>query len=276
MTDPNRHARPGPGIAVPTAPHDDLSIDELAERYNFRNTSSMHDLMARALIKEIAREKAGSGNASFRALNVGCGRGIGRGLERLLAVDAVIDEHWGVEPDRTIEPLDIFARFEHATIEQADLPAAYFDLVYSTMVIEHVADPDGFMAAIARTLKPGGIHVFMTVNGAHYFARTAHLMNRLRLEERILRLTKGGAKNVEYHYPVQYRMNTLGQLRTLAQRHGFDEPTLAFFESVGPRGYLRGPLRPLLWAMNAKRRCLRNPRALLTILGRMRLRETHD
>jgi 2-polyprenyl-6-hydroxyphenyl methylase/3-demethylubiquinone-9 3-methyltransferase len=47
-----------------------------------------------------------------------------------------------------------------------------FDAILITEVIEHVAHPDMFLAHIAEMLKPGGIIVMSTPNGAH-------LLNRL-------------------------------------------------------------------------------------------------
>lgn len=262
----------GGGVLIPPGEraHDGFSLDELASSYNFRVTSSFHPLFARLLVKEarLIRERLGGG--PVRALNVGCGIGIGRSTALLQGVDEEIDEHWGIEPDEGIEGLPLFENFQHATVEGADLPEGYFDLVYSGMVVEHVADPEAFMGAIARCLKPGGTHLFMTVNGSHYFARLSWAMNRTGLEDFVLRLVKGKQAVEGYHYPVQYRMNTQKQLRELGDRYGFDEMTSAFVESVGPAGYLPGPLRPLLWAMNAKRRVVRSPGSLLTLICRMR------
>ena len=79
--------------------------------------------------------------------------------------------------------LPIFKHFQHATIEDAELPQRFIDLVYSGMVVEHVANPDAFMRSIARCLKPGGVHLFMTVNGSHYFGRMSRSLQRLGLED---------------------------------------------------------------------------------------------
>ena len=50
-----------------------------------------------------------------------------------------------------------------------DLPfAARFDCVLFCEVIEHVAHPDQFMANIARLVKPGGVAVMTTPNGAYF------------------------------------------------------------------------------------------------------------
>ena len=51
-----------------------------------------------------------------------------------------------------------------ARIEDADLPRAHFDLVYSLHVVEHVADPTSFMGAIRAALRPGGYCLIDTPN----------------------------------------------------------------------------------------------------------------
>jgi SAM-dependent methyltransferase len=56
---------------------------------------------------------------------------------------------------------------EHAGFRNEDLsrqtfPDGTFDLVITQDVMEHVLDPEGAFREIARTLKPGGAHVFTT------------------------------------------------------------------------------------------------------------------
>jgi 2-polyprenyl-3-methyl-5-hydroxy-6-metoxy-1,4-benzoquinol methylase len=43
-----------------------------------------------------------------------------------------------------------------------------FDIVLITEIIEHVAHPDQFLAAVARMVKPGGHVVLTTPNGAYF------------------------------------------------------------------------------------------------------------
>ena len=47
-------------------------------------------------------------------------------------------------------------------------PAAAYDVVLITEVIEHVAHPDEFLANAARLLSPGGTMVMTTPNGAYF------------------------------------------------------------------------------------------------------------
>jgi SAM-dependent methyltransferase len=63
-------------------------------------------------------------------------------------------EQGSVEPEylKRVDPPDYRLPFEHASL----------DFVYSTSVMEHVLDPGGALAEIARVLRPGAlsIHVF--------------------------------------------------------------------------------------------------------------------
>ena len=43
-----------------------------------------------------------------------------------------------------------------ATIESAELPEDYYDLIYMQQVIEHVHDPHAVLAKLLKCLKPGG------------------------------------------------------------------------------------------------------------------------
>lgn len=260
-------ATPIDDLIAPAAPHDDLPFDELARRYNFRNVSDRARLFVRLLLKELDGR-----DGPVRALDIGCGNGISTGRDAhgyLQAIHRRVDALWGVEPDETMTPTHgMFTRFQHAMLEDADLPENYFDLAYSFMVMEHVADPERFLSAVHRCLKPGGVYLFITPNGAHYFTRIAGLMKKLRVDELVLRLLRG--KSVEdYHYPVQYRCNRASQITPIARAAGFAETRIACVEINGPRPYFPGVLRPILWLMMGKRKLLKDPAALLNLYARL-------
>ena len=89
-------------------------------------------------------------------LDIGCGSGIARNTEHQWTIRKVAMELWGIEPDMEIVATDeLFHHFQHALMETADLPADYFDIAYSTMVMEHVADPAGFLQAVQALQRKG-------------------------------------------------------------------------------------------------------------------------
>jgi SAM-dependent methyltransferase len=202
-------------------------------------------------------------------LDIGCGRGLGRHAQYVQAMRPFFGELWGIEPDVDVEPAPgLFDRVEHAMLEDADLPDGGFDIAYSFMVMEHVTNPEAFMATVARILKPGGCYMFMTPSGGHYFTRAASLLSRLRLDEFVLGIIKRKAKD-NYHYPAAYRLNTRRQIARVCARVGLPPPQCAFIESVGPSGYMRGPLRPAYHALAFKRKLIHHREALLTLIGRI-------
>lgn len=252
-------------LLAPTAPFDDHSFDQLKTTYNFQQTSDWVRLFVRLLIKECKSLPKPS-----RVLDIGCGVGIARSPDMLKAVRQHIDELWGLEPDPSVkgDPA-LFTNFQNATMETANLPENHFDLAFSFMVMEHVADPIAYLNAVHRCLKPGGVHFFMTVNGHHYFTRAALAMKRMKVDEALLRILRG--KHVEdYHYPVQYRCNKPAVVERLASQTGFTQTEFVFIEEQGPKPYFPGPLKPFWMLMQWKRKMFRNPRALLTLVVRMK------
>ena len=253
-----------PDPIVLQRPHDGLPFEELARRYNFRKTSSHGTLITRLIVDECRKR-----SHPVRVLDIGCGRGIGRKPELSFVVRRFADELWGVEPDGSVEPPQgLLDHHEVAAIEEADLPADYFDVAYSCMVMEHVSDPDGFMDAVKRCLKPGGVYLFATPNKRHYFARIASILRALHLDEFVLRLIMG-RKIEDYHYPVRYRFNDEPRIDGCAGRLGFRPPEYLYIESEPPIGYQPRPLRPLFHLLTLKRMLIKNPKSLLTLVCRI-------
>lgn len=248
-------------------PGDALSMEESARSYNFKTMSDRRTVLTRQIIRECMRARAKG--ETVRVMDVGCGRGMERDERYVAAIKRWADEMWGVEPDESVAPpASIFDHVRHALLEDADLPENHFDVAFSYMVMEHVADPERFYTALARTLKPGGVYVFLTPNKAHYFSICTRILMALRLEEIVLRILRGKVSE-EYHYPVVYKCNDRKQIERYALTSGFSRVDIACFEITGPRPYLKGPLRPILWAMEWKRRHFRKPHLLLNLMARL-------
>lgn len=260
-------------LIAPAAPHDDLSFDELARSYNYRNVSSRTRLLVRLLLKELAgRERP------IRALDIGCGEGISTGPDAvgyLRAIHREVDELWGVEPDESINPEHcLFTNFQHALLEDAELPKNYFDLAYSYMVIEHITEPKAFFDAVYRCLKTGGVFIGLTVNRGHHFTQLASLANRMKVDEVLLRLLRGRELVEGYHYPTTYKCNSPKQLREIASTSGFAEPGFVFTENAEASVYLKGPLKPIGWLSAGRRRRLPESGILINLFVRLEKPDT--
>jgi len=251
-------------LVRPRRPHDDFTLDELSRRYNFRLTSDRRRLFTRLVLKEC---EAATGPVCV--LDIGCGRGIGRQPGYQAAIRGAADEYWGIDPDESVaRPEGLFDHHQFALMETADLPEDHFDVVYSYMVMEHVAEPDRFMAAVKQCLKPGGVYLMVTPNKRHYFTRTASALHTLRLDELVLRLIRG--RNVEaYHYPVQYRFNDEATIAACAERLGFLPPDFAYTEAEGPLGYFPVLFRPIYHLLAWKRTVIKQPRSLISLVCRI-------
>lgn len=57
-------------------------------------------------------------------------------------------------------PGEVIDGFRNENLEQLTFPDNSFDLTITQDVMEHVLNPDRAFAEIARTLKPGGVHLF--------------------------------------------------------------------------------------------------------------------
>ena len=258
------HDTPEADPLAPVRPHDALTLDELATHYNFRLTSDRRSLFVRCILEFLtARPEPRA------ALDIGCGEGLGQSGAFLTPIRDAVADLQGLEPDPNVEVDDRFDRVERALMEDADLPENHFDVAYAMLVMEHVADPERFMAAVHRCLKPGGAFLFLTPNRRHYFTVIAHAAKRLGIAETALRLVRPAAAVDDYHYPVVYRFNRPEDILPIVEPLGFTTSTFAYVEEEGPRPYFPGPLRPLYLLMRKKRELIRTPNRLLDLVGRL-------
>jgi len=70
-------------------------------------------------------------------------------------------------------------RYRSEDLESQTFPPEAFDLVITQDVFEHLMHPDKAIQEIARTLRPGGAHIFTVplVNGINLSRRRAALVN---------------------------------------------------------------------------------------------------
>ncbi|MGD9868823.1 MAG: bifunctional 2-polyprenyl-6-hydroxyphenol methylase/3-demethylubiquinol 3-O-methyltransferase UbiG [Hyphomicrobiales bacterium] len=121
-----------------------------------------------SLCSHFGRDSAAASSLSgLRILDIGCGGGlVAEPLARLGARVTGIDP----SPD-TVEAARAHAAAQELEIgyfpDQAEVLAARrlrFDAVLALEVIEHVPDPDAFLALAGSLVRPGGLMVLSTIN----------------------------------------------------------------------------------------------------------------
>jgi 2-polyprenyl-3-methyl-5-hydroxy-6-metoxy-1,4-benzoquinol methylase len=107
-------------------------------------------------------------SSTRRLLDVGCHIGVMVEIAQARGWEA-----WGVEPSVWASE-QARARGLHVitgTLDQAQLPENYFDVVTMWDVIEHLTDPASEIRQVYRVLKPGGIFAIHTIDIESLFAR---------------------------------------------------------------------------------------------------------
>jgi len=103
----------------------------------------------------------------LRILDIGCGGGLlcepmarlgatvigADAAERNIPVARIHAEHSKLDID-----------YRHTTAEAMADAGEQFDVVLNMEVVEHVADPLGYLTACQQLLKPGGLHLCSTIN----------------------------------------------------------------------------------------------------------------
>lgn len=120
-----------------------------------------------------------------RVLDLGCGSGYGSHRIAHIASEVhgvdVADDAIAYARDNYQHP-----RLSYQTIhagEALPFPSAHFEVILSFQVIEHVSDPDHYLAEARRLLKPGGCIVVITPDRQYRLLPGQKPWNRWHLRE---------------------------------------------------------------------------------------------
>ncbi len=154
------YTNPRPG------PHDILDTYQAVEDPLYVEEREGRELTFEHHLKPLERLTGPPNGRSL--LDVGCYTGVFVEIAARHGWDA-----WGVEPSHwAAEQAQARGHYVvQGTLETADLPEAYFDVVTMWDVIEHLTDPRGALQRIHRLLKPGGLMVVHTLDIESPFAR---------------------------------------------------------------------------------------------------------
>jgi 2-polyprenyl-3-methyl-5-hydroxy-6-metoxy-1,4-benzoquinol methylase len=151
-----------------------------------------------------------------RLLDVGCAKGIFLDVARQAGWQPVGLElsEWASQYARENFDLEVFT----GTLDEAPWPEASFDAVIMLDVIEHLINPASAVSHVSHLLKPGGLFLVATPNGASFLHATAEL---------IFKVTKGA---VDWPLQKVYGFGCEGHviflspntLNTLLNKYGFE------------------------------------------------------
>jgi 2-polyprenyl-6-hydroxyphenyl methylase/3-demethylubiquinone-9 3-methyltransferase len=126
------------------------------------------DYITSQIAAEFGRDlKADKPFEGLRILDIGCGGGLLAEPMARLGADVV-----GADAaERNIPVAQIHAEqsglkidYRHTTAEALAAAGERFDVVLNMEVVEHVADPLGYLTACQELLKPGGLMICSTIN----------------------------------------------------------------------------------------------------------------
>ena len=168
-------------------------------------------------------------------LDAGCGSGIEAvNLQRLVPglrisgidVSSVALSAAVARPDRGS------ALFYQASLERLPFGDGVFDYVASHEVIEHVEDPGLVLRELCRVLKPGGVCVIATPNGASLWIE--------HLRQRVMRLfgRRGAPVGADHTRPSSFWRRELNQAGFAVERQIFDGAALEFQMFAAPAAWM--------------------------------------
>ena len=163
-----------------------------------------------------------------RIADIGCGNGSHIFLLNSVAGAKKPVHFYGID----IDPYEIrYAlevkkklKFDNVTFSVGDaqdikLPEEYFDIVLSSEVIEHAADPRKCLDGIRRTLKPGGLAIITTPNKDNLFHKLGsffcpHQENKKEIDGRDVEECRG-------RYPGHISVKGSREWRAIMKASGF-------------------------------------------------------
>jgi 2-polyprenyl-6-hydroxyphenyl methylase/3-demethylubiquinone-9 3-methyltransferase len=126
------------------------------------------DYICAQIAAEFGRDLAGAlPFKGLRILDIGCGGGLlSEPMARLGAEVVGADAAERNIPVAQIHAAqsDLTIDYRHTTAEALADAGEQFDVVLNMEVVEHVADPQGYLTACQTLLKPGGLMICSTLN----------------------------------------------------------------------------------------------------------------
>jgi len=171
-----------------------------------------------SFIQELLEQTRARGN---KILDAGCGhRSIIRDCTQAtrIGIDVVFED---VKKNDSID-FGICSNLESLPLKDTS-----FDIVVSSMVFEHLRQPDSVFSEFSRVLKKGGYLIFMTPN----IFSIVTIINRIIpnwIHPYIANILTGAQESDVF--PTHYHANSVGRLRKLLRWNGFEECELILYQ----------------------------------------------
>jgi SAM-dependent methyltransferase len=194
--------------------------------------------------KQYAQWVAQQCSPGDRVLNIGAGRSRSSALVAIKKRNPYLV---GIDPDKSIhDNPTLDTRYQQSMENFAAEHEDEFDVAFSVYVLEHIARSDEFIAACARVLKPNGKLLGLTPNKHQYFGLITSTATRLGASEWFLARLKQSDHIESYHFPTEYRLNTIRRLTRSLEAAGFESVEFRCFEETRSyQSYLPRPIRGL-------------------------------
>lgn len=207
-------------VALPGSTSDGALAEGRAQQ---RTPPALGTLLRRHLEAALAAAEPRAHGRPLVALDAGCGqRTVFRGVRSRIGYLIGVDIHQPAAPDPDVD------EFVVADLCSGPLPIAdeSVDVAASVFTVEHFANPQAALRAIARTLAPGGRLVLVTVNRRHPFVG-AYFCLPDPVRGRLQRLVKGGIADA---HPLVGACNDPAAIRSALDAAGL---TVVALDTVG-------------------------------------------
>jgi SAM-dependent methyltransferase len=202
-----------------------------AAHYHMLQTCGFADLIRADFYRLFAFPSEASGHL----LDAGCGSGIEAINLRRLAPEWRIH---GVDVSLialaalVAKPETGDAAFYQAALKSLPFPDAVFDYIASHEVIEHVEEPAVVLRGLYRVMKPAGVCVIATPNGASLWIE--------HLRQRMMRLLgrRGAPVGGDHTRPPSFWRRQFGRTGFVLDRQIFDGAALEFQLFVAPARWM--------------------------------------
>ncbi len=150
------------------------------------------------LFRKIVKQLDLENNQGKSLIDVGCGKG---DFLKYVKNTGLKIQLYGIDPTKNVYDGIYFIQGDFMNIDFPDRK----DFVVSTMVVEHVTEPNLFMRKIVDILKPNGVLVLNTINSGaliHYLARFLKIFGVRVVFDRLY----------DHHHLQHYTKKSLSQL----------------------------------------------------------------